>query len=272
MSLPLMPAHPPPPPAPPAPPPPPQPQPQPELVVDNTQQYQSHRWLDAPFASDGAHVEVIDRLEQGVWRPFLMVAPSVLLKANGIDGLGLYSLRHYSAASTTKIGQYTGEVLKTFSRDTPDDEVGAKQALFAQKGKRHLAMIRLTPGGGWSIVDGLNGGLPRLSMINDGRNMVRPGGEAGRVANNVTFGGDGRGGIFKMKKIAIPAADLNANALDWRSELRLSYSKEYWGTQDAVGTSDFPQDVESDEEAYGAMLARSQSQSFTVSDPHDAAS
>ena len=214
-----------------------------EKVYDDSYQYDSFVLRTLPFAH-GVAVEIICRRGQGgPWVPFLMVAPSAVLKLNGHSGSGLYSLLHYRTDSAVRIGRYTGTVLAKFA-DSESRSAGEAMARFAQQGRRHLLLLRVHDGEDTALVDGVAGTLPKICMVNDARAMRSPDNHA-PMRNNTRFGKDGRGYLFKMPGRAIPAADLNATSLNalWRSELLVSYSSYFWRTQNRVGQKDLPIDL-----------------------------
>ena len=220
-----------------------------ERVFDDTHQYDVYKLTTLRFAPS---VEIINRRKQGgSWEPFLMVAPSAVLSANGLVGDGLYSLLQYSSDSEARIGRYSGMVIARFAE--PEGRCAQEEmARFAQEGRRHMLLMRVDDGQDAALVDGSGVFLPKISMANDARGMHRPDIPSTCLRNNARFGRDGKGYLFKMRGRAIPAANVAASSLSelWRSEILVSYSSFYWNLQERVGSEELPLDLtraESDE-------------------------
>ena len=213
-----------------------------ERVYDDSLQYDTFTLHTLPFARV---VEIICRRRQGgQWVPFLMVAPSAVLKSNGHSGSGLFSLLHYPADSEARIGRYTGTVVTRFA-DPESRSAKEAMARYAQEDRQHLLLMRVHDGEDMALVDGVGGSLPKLSMVNDARGLYSPDNPHTPMRNNTRFGKDGKGYLYKMPGRTIPAADLTATTLTelWRSELLVSYSSFFWNMQKRVGQEDLPVDL-----------------------------
>ena len=64
-------------------------------------------WDESPVCHRGARLRyVYRRPPNGVWAPWLVVAPSALLRRRGLEGLGLYAARGFRCGSY--VGKYAG--------------------------------------------------------------------------------------------------------------------------------------------------------------------
>ena len=176
------------------------------------------RWEHGP-----SPVQCVFRRTRGGWEPWVIVAQSAVMARAGREGLGLYAARSFKRDDY--IGQYDGEVVGRFkSREEAVASVAARR-LLAQGRDKLITRNR----GAVELVDGENGGPPFLHRMND------PRGSGLRANVELTWGG-----WVMATQTRVPAFKLyRGTEANIASELRLSYTDEYW----RLGTKKAPIDL-----------------------------
>ena len=169
----------------------------------------------------------VKRPRNELFEPWLVRAPSALLARRGVRRMGLYAGRRF--VSEGVIGKYDGRVVE--SHATREAAVSADSTRhLVRQGSDQLRLIRTQGGRGWDVVDGEDGPLPSLGLVQDPRGTnFRP---------NVAVS---EYGYMRVVSASIPAFDLG-KAIDQNigSELKHAHGEPFWSAHDHLGSEDMP--------------------------------
>ena len=150
---------------------------------------------------------------ESVWQPWVIVAPSALLKNLGYDGLGLYAARPFKKDDI--VGRYGGRIVEAFDEDYEHDPA-VIEALLSQNHDKLL--LRKGLNGRMEIVDGSTDGPPYLMRCNDPKGS--------RLKPNGVFT---EGGYMRISQHRVPSFNTAKSIMDnIDSELRVEYGDDYW--------------------------------------------
>lgn len=161
------------------------------------------------------------------WEPWVVVAPSAILARLGLRGLGLYNAGR-ALRRDDYIGQYPQhDVVGRYpTREAALASRAARRRLAC--GRDKLITMRAPQGGGVLLCDGEGGGPPHVERVNDPRGTA--------LGANAALTD---GGWLRVLHARVPAFDLEKPLEDnIQSELRISYSDEYWDLHDTLGSQD----------------------------------
>ena len=159
------------------------------------------------------------------WVPWVVVAPSAIMRRNDLQGLGLYAARRFKDGEC--IGHYDGWVAGTF-----DSTVAALKSdtctKLARSGKDKLITRRVAKERGVQLIDGDSGGPPYLQRMCDPRGTM--------LGVNAEINDFGKVSVCRSR--GIPAFNFERTVEDnIDSEIRIDYGSPYWFLIDRLGKS-----------------------------------
>ena len=187
----------------------------------------SSEWDEVDVRHHGSTVTYVYRRAQGQERfqPWLVVAPSAILRRLGVDGLGLYAARGFKRDD--HVGQYQGRVVGRY-RTRQDALEAAETRRLLRRGHDKLVTVRAPRGAaGVHLLDGEGYGPPYVHLCNDPRNTaLEPNADLTDA------------GWLRITHARVPPFDLG-RTLDQNihSELRFDYGEHYWDLHDLLGRS-----------------------------------
>ena len=144
--------------------------------------------------------------------PWLVVAPSALLRQVGCSGMGLYAARPFKRGQL--LGRMGGRILGHYP--------SARDAIASPAARAHCGdkLVALRAAGrGYNLVDAEHAGAPFIQYANDGRTRRRP---------NTALT---EGGYLIVTNAAIPGFSLPRTlAQNSRAELLFEYGDDYWAS------------------------------------------
>ena len=186
----------------------------------------SSEWDEVEVRCGGSTIRYIYKRGPGQARfvPWLVVAPSAILRRLGVEGLGLYAARRYKRDDY--IGRFDGHIVGWFR--TRQDAIEAPETRrLLRRGRDKLVTVRAPHGAGVRLLDGHGYGPPSIHLCND------PRGSALQPNADLTDAG-----WLRVIQTRVPAFDMGKSIdANVQSELRFSYGEHYWDLHDLLGRS-----------------------------------
>jgi hypothetical protein len=183
-------------------------------------------WDEVNVRHNGDTIKYIYRRPPGArhWQPWVVIAPSAIMRRVGVRGLGLYAARSYKRDDY--IGMYDGQVVGEYA--TRAEALSSAEARhLLRRGHDKLITLRRTDGPGVQLVDGERCSAPFVALVND------PRGTALEASCGLTDAG-----WLRVIQARVPAFDVNKTIeQNAASELRIEYGAPYWDLHELLGKS-----------------------------------